>query len=273
MKRAMIERDHPKISVSRQCELLGLPRSSWYYPSKGESGYNDDLMRLLDEQYTETPFYGVPRMTAFLREKGHAVNPKRVRRLLRTMGLEAIYPKRKTSVPNAESRVYPYLLKGLDIVRPNQVWASDITYIRLAKGFAYLVAILDWFSRYVVSWELSISLDTDFCIVALNRALESACPEIFNSDQGSQFTSGAFTGVLKEAGIQISMDGRGRVFDNIMVERLWRSVKCEEVYLKDYANPREAREQLSRYFAFYNEKRFHASLGHRRPGELYRAPA
>jgi len=273
MKRAMIERDHPEISVYRQCELIGLPRSSLYYQPQGESAYNLELMRFLDEQYTKTPFYGVEKMTEFLRENGHVVNPKRVRRLLRKMGLEAIHPKRKTSVPNLENRVYPYLLSDLEIVRPNQVWASDITYIRLAKGFAYLVAVLDWFSRYVVSWELSISLDADFCVTALKRALEMGRPEIFNSDQGSQFTSGSFTGVLKAAEIQISMDGRGRVFDNIMVERLWRSVKYEEVYLKDYANPLDAREQLGRYFDFYNEERYHASLDYRRPVEVYRLSA
>jgi putative transposase len=240
---------------------------------KGESEYNVELMRLLDEQYTKTPFYGVEKMTECLRNEGHAVNEKRVRRLMRKMGLEAIFPKRKTTVSSSENRVYPYLLKGLEIVRPDQVWASDITYIRLAKGFVYLVAILDWFSRYVVAWELSISLDPDFCVAALRRALAKACPEIFNSDQGSQYTSGPFTDVLKSAGIQISMDGRGRVFDNIMVERLWRSVKYEEVYLKDYTNPRDAQKQLGLYFEFYNEERFHESLDYRRPGDVYRRSA
>ena len=270
MKRRAVEPRHGELSVSRQCELLGLPRSSWYYRPAGEKEYNLELMRLLDEQYTRTPFYGVEKMTLWLREQGHEVNVKRVRRLLRKMGLTAVYPRRKTSVPSAENRVYPYLLRDVDIVRPNQVWASDITYIRLSRGFAYLVAVMDWFSRYVISWELSLTLEADFCVSALRRALETGVPEIFNTDQGSQFTSDAFTSELLSRGVAVSMDGRGRVFDNIMVERLWRTVKYEEVYLKDYGNPRDAREHLGRYFQFYNEARFHASLSYRRPVEVYR---
>ena len=268
-KRCLIESRHGRISAARQCALLGLPRSSYYYEARPESEYNLALMRLLDVQFVRTPFYGVPRMTAWLRVQGHVVNPKRVRRLLRKMGLEAIYPKRLLSVKNPAHRVYPYLLRGLEISRPGQVWATDITYIRLRRGFAYLVAILDWFSRYVVAWDLSLSLDAAFCVSTLERALETSKPEIFNSDQGAQFTSEAFTRPLQAAGVSISMDGRGRVFDNIFVERLWRSVKYEEVYLKDYGDVLEARDGLGRYFRFYNEERLHQSLGYRTPAVVY----
>ena len=268
-KRCLIESRHGRISAARQCALLGLPRSSYYYEARPESEYNLALMRLLDVQFVRTPFYGVPRMTAWLRVQGHVVNPKRVRRLLRKMGLEAIYPKRRLSVKNPAHRVYPYLLRGLEISRPGQVWATDITYIRLRRGFAYLVAILDWFSRYVVAWDLSLSLDAAFCVSTLERALETSKPEIFNSDQGAQFTSEAFTRPLQAAGVSISMDGRGRVFDNIFVERLWRSVKYEEVYLKDYGDVLEARDGLGRYFRFYNEERLHQSLGYRTPAVVY----
>jgi putative transposase len=270
MKRAIIDPSDTALSLSSQCEITGLPRSTFYYSPVGESELNLKLMRLLDEQYTKTPFYGVPKMTEYLNEIGYCVNEKRVRRLLRLMGLEAIYEKPKTSVPNIENRVYPYLLKGLTIDRPNQVWASDITYIRLERGFAYLVAMLDWYSRYVLSWELSISLDSGFCVSALEKALSSAQPEIFNTDQGSQFTSVAFTGVLKTAGVGISMDGRGRCYDNIMVERLWRSVKYETVYLKNYRTVWEAQDDLEMYFDFYNEERYHASLDYKRPADVYR---
>lgn len=259
--------------MGRQCELLDLCRSSYYYRPTGESEANLLYMRLLDEQYTRTPFYGVDKMTKFLRDQGHAVNSKRVRRLLRGMGLEAVYPKPRTSLKDGETGVYPYLLRGLAIERPNQVWAADITYIRLRRGFAYLVAVLDWHSRYVISWELSLSMEVDFCLAALDRALSTARPEIFNTDQGSQFTSQAFTGRLLSAGVSVSMDGRGRVFDNIMVERLWRTVKYEEVYLKDYEEVLEAREGLSRYFAFYNEQRYHQSLDYRTPAVVYQEAA
>jgi putative transposase len=269
----LIDPSHGSISVGRQCELLGLGRSSYYYRPTGESEANLLYMRLLDEQYTRTPFYGVDKMTKFLRDQGHAVNPKRVRRLLRTMGLEAVYPKPRTSIKSGETGVYPYLLGGLMIKRPNQVWAADITYIRLRRGFVYLMAILDWHSRYVVAWELSLSMDVAFCLSALDRALSMARPEIFNTDQGSQFTSQAFTGRLTSAGVSVSMDGRGRVFDNIMVERLWRSVKYEEVYLKDYEEVREAREGLSGYFTFYNEERYHQSLAYRTPAAVYQEAA
>lgn len=256
--------------MTRQCELLGLPRSSLYYRAHGESEYNLLLMRLLDEQYTRRPFYGVARMTHWLRSQGHQVNPKRVRRLLRFMGLEAVYPKPRLSQSDEGHQKYPYLLKGLTITEPDQVWATDITYIRLERGFAYLMAIMDWFSRYVVEWELSLSLEADFCVSALERALSSGSPGIFNTDQGSQFTSEAFTGLLKAAEVRISMDGRGRAFDNIFVERLWRTVKYEEVYLKDYEHVLAARENLAEYFAFYNHERPHQSLGYRTPANIYK---
>jgi len=227
-------------------------------------------MRLLDEQYTRTPFYGVRRMTAWLCEQGHGVNPKRVRRLLREMGLWAIYPQPRLSMAGAGHRIYPYLLRGVEVTRPNQVWATDITYVRMRRGFVYLVAILDWYSRYVLAWKVSLTLELEFCLEALEEALQEECPEVFNSDQGVQFTSQAFTGRLKEAGIRISMDGRGRCMDNVFVERLWRSVKYEEVYLKDYETVPEAVQGLGAYFTFYNRERLHQSLGYRTPERVYR---
>jgi len=227
------------------------------------------LVRLIDEQYTQTPFYGVPRMTAWLRRQGYRVNPKRIRRLMRAMGLEAIYPKPRLSQREKQHVTYPYLLRGLSIDRPDYVWSADITYVRLAFGFVYLVVIMDWFSRYVLSWEISISLETAFCLLALDKALMFSQPEIFNTDQGSQFTSDAFVNRLQCSGIRISMDGRGRVFDNIFVERLWRTVKYEEVYLHDYQTVRQARDGLTRYFRFYNTERPHSSLDYRTPEEVY----
>jgi len=226
-------------------------------------------MRLLDEQYTRTPFYGIRRMTAWLQTQGYPVNHKRVARLLRLMGLEAIYPKPRLSQPGAGQQHYPYLLRGRKIERANQVWSTDITYIRLAQGFIYLVAILDWFSRYVLSWEVSITLDTSFCLQALEQALRIAQPEIFNTDQGVQFTSAEFTTRLQSAGIQISWDGRGRALDNIFVERLWRSVKYEEVYLKDYQTVPEAVRGLKAYFEFYNHHRLHQALDYQTPAAVH----
>lgn len=230
-------------------------------------------MRLIDEQYTKTPFYGVRRMAVWLREMGEQVNPKRVRRLMRKMGLEAIYPKPNLSRANAQHKKYPYLLRGLDITRPNQVWGADITYIRLTEGFVYLVAILDWFSRYVVSWGVSVTLEGSFCLEALERALSVGHPEIFNSDQGVQFTCIDFTGRLELEEIRISMDGRGRAMDNVFTERLWWSVKYEEVYLKDYGTVPVAVQNLGDYFGFYNEERPHQSLGYKTPAEIYRKAA
>ncbi len=225
-----MEPEHPTLSVARQCALLGLPRSSWYYQPVPRPATTHELLDRLDEQYTPTPFYGVRRMTAWLRSEGYAVNPKRVRRLLRLLGLEAIYPKPRTSTPMLGHRSYPYLLRGVPITHVDQVWSSDITYIRLAQGWVYLVAILDGYSRYVLAWEVSNTLDSAFCVTALERALARARPRIFNTDQGSQFTSQEFTGRLLAAAVRISMDGRDRALDNVFVERLWRSVKYEEVY-------------------------------------------
>jgi putative transposase len=248
-----------------------LSRSSLYYRADRDDAYNEELMRLIDEQYTKTPFYGVDRMTAWLRSKGHFVNPKRVRRLTRLMGLEAIYPKRRLSIPGQCHRVFPYLLRDVEITHADQVWSTDITYIRMSRGFLYLAAILDWHSRFVLAWEVSLSLETAFCLTALDRALGRSRPEIFNTDQGAQFTSTEFTGRLEREHIRISMDGRGRVFDNIFIERLWRSVKYEEVYLKDYQNPNHARECLGRYFEFYNRERLHQTLGYATPASVYLA--
>jgi putative transposase len=257
------------IPIARQCELLGLARSSYYYHPQIESAENLLLMRLLDEQYTRTPFYGIRRMTAWMRSLGKKVNHKRVARLLRRMGLETIYPKRRLSLPDAQHKIYPYLLRGIKIKRPDQVWSTDITYVRLHAGFVYLVAIMDWFSRYVLSWEVSVTLEPEFCVSALDRALRTGRPEIFNTDQGSQFTSRDFIRPLKALGIQISMDGRGRALDNVFVERLWRTVKYEEVYLKDYMSVPVAIDNLSGFFHFYNGERLHQSLGYRTPASVY----
>lgn len=246
-----------------------MARSSYYYQPKGESDLNLRLMRLIDEQYTRTPFYGSPKMTQWLTRQGHAINHKRVERLMRLMGIAAIYPRPKTSVPAPGHRVYPYLLRGMVIDRPNQVWSTDITYIPLAHGWLYLVAIMDWFSRFVLAWELSVTMDVAFCLSALEWALARACPDIFNSDQGAQFTSALFTDRLLDAGARISMDGRGRALDNVFTERLWRSVKYEEVYIRDYRTPDDAFIGLSRYFPFYNTERPHQALAYRTPAEVY----
>ena len=261
---------NPGIPVSRQCELVGLSRSSFYYQPHRDTEYNEHLMRLIDEEYTLCPFYGVKRMTEWLRGLGYGVNEKRVRQLLRLMGIMAIYPKPRLSLGGAQQAVYPYLLQGLSITRPDHVWVTDITYIRMRKGFIYLVAIMDLFSRYVLSWEISTTLETGFCLSALDHALAVGKPEIFNSDQGVQFTSDAYAGRLQSAGIRISRDGKGRAFDNIFVERLWRSVKYEEVYLKDYTTVPEAVRELNAYFRFYNTERLHQSLGYIPPSNIYR---
>lgn len=258
-----------EIPVIRQCRLLGLSRSGYYYQPIGESPLNLQLMNLIDEQYTRMPYYGIEKMTAWLIRQGYEVNVKRVRRLMRKMGLEAIYPKPHLSIPSAEHKKYPYLLRELAIERADQVWCTDITYIKMAQGFLYLTAIMDWFSRYVLAWQLSNTLDVGFCIDSLDRALAISQPGIFNSDQGVQFTSNEFTGRLQSAGIRISMDGRGRVFDNIFVERLWRTVKYEEVYVHNYESVRDARNSLQEYFHLYNRERLHESLGYRTPHEVY----
>ena len=264
-RRKWITPKHPEISVRQQCQLLGLAPATYYYQAEPESAENLDYMRLLDQEYTDHPFYGVRKMTVWLQQQGHAVGPKRVRRLLRAMGLMAVYPKPRLSLNPSAHRRFPYLLKEVAIVRPNQVWSTDITYIRLNGGFVYLAAVMDWYSRYVLAWELSITLEADFCVSALERALALQRPEIFNTDQGVQFTSAQFQAPLLAAQVRLSMDGRGRAFDNIFVERLWRSVKYEEVYLKDYRTVSEAQEGLQQYFPFYNEVRFHQALGYRTP--------
>ena len=256
--------------MRRQCELLGVSRSGLYYEPVGESAENLKLMRLLDEQYTRTPFYGVRRMTAWLERQGYEVNHKRVGRLLRVMGLMAIYPGPRLSQGGVAVVKYPYLLRGLRIGQVNQVWSTDITYIRLRQGFIYLAAIMDWYSRYVMAWEVSLTLDSSFCLSTLDRALDKGQPEIFNSDQGAQFTSREFVERLKERQIRISWDGKGRALDNIFVERLWRTVKYEEVYIKDYTGVGEAISNLKAYFKFYNEERLHQSLNYRTPAEVHR---
>lgn len=268
-RQAMIEKDQDSLSVLRQCELLALCRSSVYYEKQEPDEYDLELMRLIDEQYTKTPFYGSRRMAVELKSKGHGVNRKRIQRLMRIMGIEAIYPKPNTSKPALENRIYPYLLKGMTINKPQQVFAADITYIRMQRGFLYLVAIMDWASRYVLSWRLSNTMDADFCVEALEEALSKGHPEIFNTDQGSQFASDDFTGLLLASQIQISMDGRGRCMDNIFVERLWRSLKYEEVYLKSYETAQEAREGIGQWIHFYNHERYHQSLGYRTPSAIY----
>ena len=259
------------MSVRRQCTLLGLPRATLYYTAEAETAENLRLMRLLDEQYTRTPFYGSRRLRAWLRTQGHPVNHKRIERLMRVLGMAALAPCRQMSRPAPGHRIYAYLLRGVVIDRVDQVWSTDITYIRLRHGFAYLVAIIDWFSRYVLAWELSTTLDTEFCVAALEWALRGGCPEIFNSDQGAQFTSAAFTGRLEAADVRISMDGRGRALDNVFVERLWRSVKYEHVYLYDYERVAELRTGLGHYFEFYNHERLHQALGYRTPAAVYGA--
>ena len=274
-RRAMIDREEPKLSLVRQCGLLGISRSSLYYLPT-EAGAEDlELMALIDQRYLKTPFYGSRRMTAWLRNHGHQVNRKRVRRLMQLIGLEAIYRRPNTSKPNPGHKVYPYLLRGLEINRVNQVWATDITYTPMSRGFLYLVAIMDWHSRYVLSWRLTNTLEAGFCAEALTEALDRGRPDVFNTDQGSQFTSQEFTQVLQDRGVKISMDGKGRYADNIFVERLWRTVKYEEVYLKAYASAGEARRELGAYFRFYNDQRPHQALGYRTPGEVFsegRAP-
>lgn len=269
-RRALVDRDG-ELSVVRQCALLSLNRSTVYYRPVEPSPLNLELMRLLDEQYTQTPFYGSRRMTQWLRRKGYPVNRKRVQRLMRTMGIEALRPRPVANRSGEEHKIYPYLLRELAIVRPNQVWATDITYIRLRGGFAYLVAILDWFSRYVVSWQLSNSLDRLFCLEALDAALAIATPDIFNSDQGCQFTSNDFTARLLAANVRISMDGQGRCFDNIFIERLWRTVKYEEVYIYDYNDMSDAYVHLQRYLDFYNNERLHQALDYKTPYEVHHA--
>ena len=267
----MIEREHDRLSVSRQCQLVGLSRSTWYYRAVGESAETLALMQRIDQLYLEYPFYGSRQMMRHLAREGKRVGRHRVRRLMRLLGLEAIYRKPRTSVANPDHRVYPYLLRGLTIERPNQVWCADITYIPVKGGFLYLVAIMDWASRRVLAWRLSNTMDTSFCLAALAEALEGyGIPEIFNTDQGSQFTSIAFTGQLEATGIRCSMDGRGRCLDNVFIERLWRSLKYEAVYLHDLEDGFKAQWVIGEWMEFYNEQRPHSALAGRTPEEAYR---
>ena len=266
-RRALVDRNHSDLSVRRQCELLGVARSGVYRPPQAANDDDDlALMRRIDELFTAWPFLGSRRMTAMLRAEGHAINRKRVRRLMRRIGIAALGPKPRLSKPAPGHRIFPYLLRGLAIERPNQVWCADITYIPIGRGFLYLVAIMDWASRAVLAWRLSNTMDVSFCVSALEEALTRfGTPEIFNTDQGSQFTSAAFTGALAAAGIRISMDGRGRWMDNVFIERLWRSLKHEDIYLKGYADGREAHAGIASWFTFYNTRRPHQALAHRTP--------
>lgn len=262
--------DHPQLSIVQQCQLLGIARSSVYYQPQAPSDEDLILLRSLDQQYLETPFYGSRRMTVVLRQQGYAVNRKRVQRLMRQLGIEAIYPKPRLSQAHRDHQVYPYLLRGLAITQSNQVWCTDITYLPVLKGHFYLVAIMDWFSRKVLSWRISNTLDVTFCLEALQESItEYGHPEIFNSDQGSQFTSQAFTGCLKAVGVQISMDGRGRCFDNIFIERLWRSLKYELIYLMAFDDGIHLNQEVRKWFNWYNQERPHQALGYRTPEVVY----
>lgn len=269
-KRTWIEEEHENISITRQCELIGISRSGLYYEPKAEDTPEDiTIKREIDEIYTRFPFYGTRRIKALLRRKGYRVNRKRVRRYMAELGIQAIYPKPNLSRNEKEHKRFPYLLTGMKIERQNQVWGIDITYIRLRGGFVYLVAIIDWYSRFVVSWKLSNTLSTDFCIQAVQNALAVATPKIINSDQGVQFTSKEYINLLTSKDIQISMDHKGRCFDNIFTERLWRTVKHEEVYLNEYESVAQARSSLREYFQLYNFERLHEALGYKTPAEVY----
>src|SRR5450631_438577 len=271
---ARVDRADPELSIVEQCRLLKLARSTLYYRPAPVSADDLAVMRRMDELHLAWPFYGSRRMAAVLRREGLAVNRKRAKRLMKVMGIEAIYQKPNTSKGHPDHKVYPYLLRGLTIGRPNQVWCADITYIPMAKGFVYLVAVMDWFSRRVLAWRLSITMETDFCVEALREATELyGQPEIFNTDQGVQFTSAAFVDELAGRGVRISMDGKGRYLDNIFIERLWRSLKYEEVYIKAYGSVPEARRNIDEWLAFYNDVRPHQALDYRTPREVFEGDA
>ena len=268
--RRWIDYDHPDLSIREQCRILGIHRSNVYYEPALESEDNLRLMRMMDEEHMKRPCRGSRQMVDFFKDEGLEVNRKRVQRLMRKMGIEGISPKRRTTLQIQGHQVYPYLLRNLAIGRPNQVWCCDITYIPMQVGFLYLVAVMDWYSRYVLSWRLSNSMDVDFCMEALEDAFVFGKPEIFNTDQGSQFTSREFTGALKAQDVAISMDGKGRAIDNVMIERLWRTVKYEEIYLKEYASGTDCHKGLSDYLDYYDHRRRHQSLNHRTPWDVYR---
>ena len=266
----MISPENHNLSIVRQCHLLNVSRSGWYYKPKEESSFNLNLMRVIDEQFLTAPYYGSRQMARQLRRSGFLVSRKRVRRLMRLMGLQAIYQAPKTSLPHPQHKVYPYLLKDLNINRPNQVWCSDITYIPLRRGFLYLTAIMDWYSRKVLSWRISNTLDTEFCVQALKEAISLyGVPDIFNTDQGSQYTSLSFTNILKDHGIKISMDGKGRWMDNVFIERLWRSLKYECVYLNNFENARQAKFLIGNWISHYNWDRPHSTFDGQTPHEVY----
>jgi putative transposase len=265
----LVEVSHPELSVRRQCELLGLNRSTFYYEPTGATSEDLHMMRLIDELYTACPFYGSRKITEALTRRGEEVNRKRVQRLMREMGLEAIYPKPRLSAAGRGHKIYPYLLRGVKIERPDQVWSADITYVPMPSGFMYLAAVIDWYSRYVITWRLSNTLDGSFCLEMLEESLRSGKPEVFNTDQGVQFTAEAFTRSLERAGVAVSMDGRGRALDNVFVERLWRSVKYEDIYIRGYETVPELYRGLGRYFGFYNHERLHQSLEYRTPAAVY----
>jgi putative transposase len=271
LKRPLVEPEHPHLSIRRQCQLLGLSRSTYYLGPATASAEDLRLMRLIDQQFLKTPFYGSRRMQISLERAGETVNRKRVQRLMTVMGLEPLFPKPRTTTAAPDARVYPYLLRNRVLTHADEVWSSDISYVPMRRGFMYLTAVIDWFSRYVLSWRLSNTLDGRFCLEALDEALAISRPEIFNTDQGSQFTAQEYTGRLEEAGIAVSRDGRGRALDNVFVERLWRSVKYEDIYIKDYEAVPELESGLAAYFRFYDEERPHQSLGYRTPAEVYRA--
>jgi putative transposase len=273
-RRAKLDHDHAELSIRRQCEMLGVARSGVYRKPRPVNDNDLEAMRRVDALFTARPFFGARRIARTLSEEGFPIDRKRARRLMRLMGVEALGPKPRTTKPAPGHKIYPYLLRDLTIDRPNQVWAADITYIPLPRGFLYLVAVIDWASRAVLSWRLSNTMDASFCVAALEEALaKHGKPEVFNTDQGSQFTGSAFTGVLIKAGVCISMDGRGRWMDNVFIERVWRSLKYEDVYLKGYADGREAKAGISEYFAFYNERRLHQALGYRAPMAVWREGA
>lgn len=270
----MIDRENGSLSVRKQCELLEINRSTLYYHAAGPSTEILELMELIDKIFIERPYFGARRMREMLRKQhGKIVSRSRVRRLMKMMGLEAIYRRPRTSKPEPGHKIYPYLLRGLEINRPNQVWASDLTYIPMAKGFLYLVAVIDWKSRYILSWKLSNTMDNEFCVDALKDSLLQGKPEIFNTDQGSQFTSEDFVNGVQEAGVRVSMDGRGRWLDNVFVERFWRSLKYEEIYLHSYASIMEARESIAKWINFYNNERPHQALDYRTPAEVHSSMA
>lgn len=271
MKARLVDQNDQLFSIRQQCDLLSVNRSNFYYTPATETNENLLYMRLLDEQYTEDPTYGVERMTAYLRRQGYQVNPKRVRRLLRTMGLDAVYQKPHLSMRNPQHKVFPYLLRGVSASYCDHIWSTDITYIRLKKGFVYLMAVIDWYSRYVLDWAISTTLEADFCIEAVKGLLTRKQCEIFNTDQGSQFTTPKFTDPLLARGVKVSMDGRGRALDNIFVERLWRTVKYEYVYLQDINTVQDAHDGFVQFFNRYNHQRLHQSLGYRTPAEVYMA--